>query len=408
MADTFHVKNCFEHFNSFAICFFLLTTNSIENRILDRRSNTTNQKMGCTFIWPELSYDFPSIGLVIFTGLTIVISLPGNLLTSIVIARSEELRSQSAYILICSVCIADTLVSSTTQPLYITERISGTRSHCIVDNIYFFLAWLSSSASVLGIISITIDRYFFIVYPLQYHMYMTKRNALILIATTWTVSVLFGFIPLLEYHPVVLHSMTMAILILLSIFMIITYIKVYSKITDQIENIAQTTKKNSFEERRKAKSQKQATRTVLLVVVSFFACWYPWTVTSLVIAIHENIKSPYTPSSVTVKMHYIFLSLGYANSALNVFIYGRKNSVLRGAVEKFLGIKKKNVDNEFTSVRSKVDNKDQGWKRKECNKNSNLKHFDQEMELTEVTKDNILLHVKSSIPNEDQEGLKVT
>ena len=81
---------------------------------------------------------------------------------------------------------------------------------------------------------------------------------------------------------------------------------------------------------------------MLFVVLAFFGCWYPWVIVSFMIALTDFVPVLRAEglNSVLMKLHWIFLGLGYCNSTLNVFIYGRKNSVLQKAVSKYLADKK--------------------------------------------------------------------
>ena len=56
--------------------------------------------------------------------------------------------------------------------------------------------WLST-ASILNLVAISLDRYLAITRPIQYRSMMTARRAKMLIATAWTVSFLICMPPLL-------------------------------------------------------------------------------------------------------------------------------------------------------------------------------------------------------------------
>ncbi|XP_057294122.1 adrenocorticotropic hormone receptor-like [Hydractinia symbiolongicarpus] len=290
--------------------------------------------MSCVYIWPHVSGNFGQIALVILTCVAMTISIPGNILTGFIVIRNETLRNEPAYLLICSVCLADIIVSTITQPFFIATMLLGTRKSCNLDNTYFSFAWVSSVSSALGVITITFDRYLYIVHPLHYRTYMTQRRAIMMITVVWAIAIMFGTLPLLWHNSLVLHTITLVVLVVISVFMAYTYGRVYIKL--------RTTKEpptlNTASKKRKLKSQNQATRTVLLVVLAFFGCWYPWSIISFVIALHDAMPGlqSYAVNSYVLKLHWISLTFGYFNSALNVFIYSRKNTVLRSAIAKYL------------------------------------------------------------------------
>ena len=299
--------------------------------------------MPCHYMWPATPSEFGQYYIVAITSFAMLIAAPGNILTAIVVMRSISLRNEPAYILICSVCCADTIVAIVTQPLLMTTVLLGSRFSCAMDHVFFIFAWLSSVSSTLGIITITFDRYAYIVHPLHYQSIMTKRRAKYMILVVWTTAVLFSVLPLFYHNEIILHTSVLGIMLLISLFMMVTYSKVYRQVVSSADHPpvlpahqTNSQRKNAF----KQKSQHQATKTVLFVVLAFIGCWSPWVVVSFIMALSEFIPS-LKQINFLITLHWIFLGLGYSNSALNIFIYSKKNTVLQKAVSRFLV--KKNI-----------------------------------------------------------------
>jgi len=294
--------------------------------------------MQCHFIWPPSPQWFGQYYIIAVTAVTVLIAAPGNLITALVVIRNIALRNESAYLLICSVCFADAIVATVTQPLFAATIILGSRHSCVLDHVYFGFAWLSSVSSTLGIVTITLDRYVYIVHPLLYHTLMTKRRARYMICMVWSIGILFGVLPLVYHNSLILQASVLFIMISIAVFMVYTYGKVYRQVSQAVDNLppACVTKTNVVT--HKQKSQSQATKTVLLVVIAFFGCWFPWVIVSFMVALSDFVPALKVDGlySLLMKLHWIFLGLGYCNSALNVFIYGRKNTVLQKAVSKYL------------------------------------------------------------------------
>ena len=295
--------------------------------------------MGCEFLWVDANTTLASPIYVAITVVAICIALPGNLLTAMIIIQKRDLRNEPTYLLICSVCIADVLVASVVQPLFISTMLLGTRRYCILDNIYYVSAWISAMASGIGVLPITLERYVYIVYPLHYTFYVTKRRAQVVITILWCAAFLFGFLPLLWYDRLTNHSISLTIVLTISIFMIFAYRRIYSKVALVAPDVPIPKRNNTSERRRKSRIQGQATRTVFFIVLSFFICWFPYLLVSFIVALynHDDTDSleNYTKGSVTMQLYWGCLLLGYCNSAVNVFIYGRKNSVLRRAISNY-------------------------------------------------------------------------
>lgn len=293
--------------------------------------------MHCTHVWPITPDEFGQYYIVAITTITIAIAAPGNLLTAIVVIQNISLRNEPAYILICSVCFADAIVAIVTQPLFMTTVLLGSRCSCLLDNVFFTFAWLSSVSSTLGIVAITFDRYAYIVHPMRYQTMMTKARAKCMICVVWIVAILFSILPLFYHNKMILHTSVLGIMLLISFFMAGTYSKVYRQVINTAKHPKLAVTGSCARQRKnlsKLKTQNQATKTVLFVVLAFVGCWFPWVIVSFLMALGDFI--PYLKQLNLFAIHWIFLGLGYTNSALNIFIYSRKNTVLQKAVSRYL------------------------------------------------------------------------
>lgn len=290
--------------------------------------------MECTFLWVESDIKEAGLYFVILSLLAICISFPGNIMTAFIIFTKPELRNEPTYLLICSVCIADVLVATVVQPLFICTMLLGTRCYCYLDNVYYVFAWVSAIASGLGVLPITLERYIYILHPLHYTLYITKRRAQLVITILWLIALSFGVLPLFWYDRVLNHSMSIFIVVLVSSSMSYSYARIYS----QARRIAPV-QTGTRAKPRKRRIQRQATRTVFFIVLSFFICWFPYVFVSFLVAIRNRgnkRKNYYESDSLAMYFYWGTLLLGYCNSSINVIIYGRKNSVLRRAIASYL------------------------------------------------------------------------
>ena len=343
--------------------------------ILEKKYSLSKQlvvrpsSMECTFLWVDSDNSDTGPFYAIISVLAICISLPGNTLTALVIFTKPELRNEPTYLLICSVCFADVLVASVVQPLFICTMLLGTRRHCYLDNAYYVFAWVSAVASALGVLPITLERYIYILHPLRYNLYITKRRAQLAITLSWLIALSIGLLPLFWYDSVLNHSMSLFIVLLVSSSMFYSYARIYLQARRSIAPVqiirAATAKKS-----RKRRIQGQATRTVFFILISFFACWFPYVLVSFLIAVHNyrsnNInnngggglrQNHYERDSLAMHFYWGTLLLGYCNSSVNVFIYGRKNSVLRRAVGNYLR-KLFNINNNNTDFAQSLRRRD--------------------------------------------------
>ena len=316
-------------------------------------SDTRTNSLLCDHVMLTIStHESFKYVLVTINILSLLIAAPGNILTCTVIAKVPTLRKEASYILIASVSLADAMVALVTQPLYISALIvDKTEAYCPLYHSLFAVGWMSSFASILGINMVTIDRYLYIVYPLHYQTYMTRRRALVLASISWVSGILIGTVSLAWFSTVVLHSACLLHTTLSCLLLLVCYMCVYKKV--RTSNRQQTKRTKST---RKECRQVQATRTVVTIVFVFFGCWAPWTLLSFLLSLKE---SEVGTENVTLSHHVLilqslFLTFGFTSSALNVFIYTLKNQMLKKELMKFVFGKKASMFDGSTSFKNRI------------------------------------------------------
>ena len=261
------------------------------------------------------------------TMMLAVIALTGNVLILTVILKYEALRSQSAYRFIASLASADILVSLLAQPLYVTVLKLGSNNSCLLKCVSHFVGTLSSSASSLGILIVSIDRYYFITRPMHYHAIMTPFRVNIALGYIWITSLFLSSMPYIvgmkSFH-IIVFTATLASLVITTYCYYTIYRIVTHKVGDEI-----------ITAQNKSRRQHQATRTVALVLLAMTVCWTPYIACSLVWAL--DIQG-WTENAGIKSVYFWLLAIGHSNSALNVLIYSWKNTELRAAMKRFLGI----------------------------------------------------------------------
>lgn len=129
-------------------------------------------------------------------GSIIIASIFGNLLVIVSVMRHRKLRVITNYFVV-SLAFADMLVAMFAMTFNMSVQISGKWLFgyfmCDVWNsldVYF------STASILHLCCISVDRYYAIVKPLKYPINMTKKVVAIMILNTWISPALISFIPI--------------------------------------------------------------------------------------------------------------------------------------------------------------------------------------------------------------------
>lgn len=129
-------------------------------------------------------------------GSIIIASIFGNLLVIVSVMRHRKLRIITNYYVI-SLAFADMLVAmfamTFNASVQIFERWLFGRFMCDVWNsldVYF------STASILHLCCISVDRYYAIVKPLMYNLFMTKRTVAMMLLATWVSPAILSFVPI--------------------------------------------------------------------------------------------------------------------------------------------------------------------------------------------------------------------
>ncbi|XP_029352195.1 trace amine-associated receptor 1-like [Echeneis naucrates] len=264
-----------------------------------------------------------------FSSLSVII-VCGNLLVIISIVYFKQLHTPTNS-LILSLAVADLLVGVIVFPLGLEFPISSCLYHedlfCKVRDSFDVIL---STASILNLCCISIDRYYAVCQPLTYN---TKTNAqfVIMILGSWSVSILVavGFIiaglnpdkcPNVCIIDVLLANILGPILsfYLPVIIMLCIYLKIFLVAQKQARSI-QSTKSGATV----SKMETKATKTLATVLGVFLLCWLPFFLCFAV----QLLNHVSVPIEVFETLNWLALS----NSMLNPFIYAFFYSWFRSA-----------------------------------------------------------------------------
>ena len=289
--------------------------------------------------WPVVQYGFGCEVIIFFHALTMFISIPGNVITALIIINKRALRDEPAYLLICSVSCADMLVSMVAQPLNILALTEGTQLTMAHEIVFYFTIWGFCGASAFGVVFITVDRFICIRYPMHYTRLLDRRRTFYMISAQWACGIAYGAVPLIdiEHSGFPTAAASLATLLVMVITMSMIYVVVYQNIRrlqkDKVPRITTTGTNGKQRVKRKSIKEHNATLTIALIVLAFFICWFPYIVTNFIVALDET---KFDDHSLIYGVYYWCLGLGCWNSALNVIIYGLKNGTLRREAKRLL------------------------------------------------------------------------
>ena len=296
----------------------------------------------------------------------------GNLLVIISVFRFERLRI-IANSFIVSLAFADLVVAALVMPFNAIQELAGQwvfgRIMCDIFNANDVLF---STASLVHLCCISMDRYIAIMDPYHYESRITKKIVALMLTLTWTVSSLISHIPihlgwyttekqkdLLETNTHVCTFKVNKVYAVISssisfwipaFIMVFVYAKIYKEARKQEKQIMKLTKipnpsseqlnnnkrnggsnlNNSRiqQDRKKLKREHKAAKTLGIIMGGFLCCWLPF----FIWYVASTMGGFSTPDVVVSTLFWV----GYFNSALNPIIYAFFNRDFRNAFRRLL------------------------------------------------------------------------
>ncbi|XP_069140128.1 octopamine receptor beta-2R-like [Argopecten irradians] len=313
--------------------------------------------------------------LVIKTTVMVAVMLSavlGNFLVIMSVIRFEKLRATVTNYFILSLAAADLLVAVVVMPfnasMEITDKWIFGRTMCDIFNSNDVLF---STASILHLCCISVDRYIAIMNPLHYETKLTKRRVALMIAVTWISSLLISYIPIhsqfyttdenlqeLSVNPDSCKFVVNRIYAVVSssvsfwvpcTIMVFVYFRIFkearkqekyirsasvcsSELTGNGDLLIPGNTKNSRDitERKRLKREHKAAKTLGIIMGGFILCFFPFFSWYLITSLCRE-KCQYPPLLGT-----ILFWVGYFNSCLNPVIYAYCNREFRQAFKKLL------------------------------------------------------------------------
>ena len=131
----------------------------------------------------------------------------GNLLVCLAIATDSRLRRSSNYLLF-SLAVADLIVSLICEPIVLEFISQLTFFHkcrtSAEELVYHVLVSLSCQTSFFHLVSISIDRFVAVAFPLRHKIFMEKGGLKVMLVTSWSLS--DSYFRFIQYHSDWFHS----------------------------------------------------------------------------------------------------------------------------------------------------------------------------------------------------------
>ncbi|XP_029484574.1 D(5)-like dopamine receptor [Oncorhynchus nerka] len=308
-------------------------------------------------------------GCVLF--ILIVSTLLGNTLVCAAVIKFRHLRSKVTNFFVISLAVSDLFVAVLVMPWKAMSEVAGCWIFGSFCDTWIAFDIMCSTASILNLCIISMDRYWAISSPFRYERKMTQRFAFVMIGVAWTLSILISFIPVqLNWHKAEeenatgnemneiedcnasLNSTYAISSSLISFYipvviMVGTYTRIYRIAQTQIRRISSleravehaqnnqqaTEQTNSF--KRTFKKETKVLKTLSIIMGVFVFCWLPFFVVNCIVPFCDinDVGDRLCVSNTTFNM---FVWFGWANSSLNPVIYAF-NADFRKAFSTILG-----------------------------------------------------------------------
>ncbi|XP_039969732.1 dopamine receptor 1 isoform X2 [Bactrocera neohumeralis] len=344
-----------------------LLTNGYEGTTLTSYFNDTS--------WINPSEADTIVG--IFLSVLIFLSVAGNILVCLAIYTERSLR-RIGNLFLASLAIADLFVASLVMTFAGVNDLLG----YWIFGAQFCDTWVAfdvmcSTASILNLCAISMDRYIHIKDPLRYGRWVTRRVAVITIAAIWLLAGFVSFVPISlglhrpeqplivedngKRYPTCALDLTPTYAVVSScisfyfpcLVMIGIYCRLYCYAQKHVKSIKAVTRPGEVAEKQRYKSIRRnknqpkkfkvrnlhhsspyhvsdhkAAVTVGVIMGVFLICWVPF--------FCVNIVAAFCKTCIGGQTFKILSWLGYSNSAFNPIIYSIFNKEFRDAFKRIL------------------------------------------------------------------------
>nr|P47800.1 RecName: Full=D(1)-like dopamine receptor [Oreochromis mossambicus]CAA57494.1 D1-like dopamine receptor [Oreochromis mossambicus] len=294
----------------------------------------------------------------------IVSTLLGNALVCAAVIKFRHLRSKVTNAFVISLAVSDLFVAVLVMPWRAVSEVAGVWLFGAFCDTWVAFDIMCSTASILHLCIISMDRYWAISSPFRYERRMTPRFGCVMIGVAWTLSVLISFIPVqLNWHArgrertdpgdcnaslnrTYAISSSLISFYIPVLIMVGTYTRIFRIGRTQIRRISsleraapratrgpalcdeESSLKTSF--RRETKVLK----TLSVIMGVFVFCWLPFFVLNCMVPFCR--LEPAAAPCVSDTTFSVFVWFGWANSSLNPVIYAF-NADFRKAFSTILG-----------------------------------------------------------------------
>ena len=302
------------------------------------------------------------VGFILAVVMTTTIF--GNLLVAVTVLRNKAIQTPTNYFIL-SLSITDLCIGTLVMPFSAVNTLHWEWPlGAIFCNIYTSFDVMLCTVSILTLFAISLDRYLAVTMPLRYPQKISCRIVGRVCAAVWIFSFVLAFVPIMlgwntedgsvqnmATPRLCEFGLNRVYVLLISIgtyfapliVMSALYMKVLMITKRQVQRLNKMCQMGHFgstdggllrrgsterQHRLKLASDTKATITLASLVLAFAICWVPY--------FGLFTAKPFLREPINLHLDLFTLWLGYANSAINPFLYAYYNSAFRHAFARVL------------------------------------------------------------------------
>ena len=289
---------------------------------------------------PDFKIPAKFIFLLLNIGSSLV-SVLGNALVMVVLHITPRLKTRSNYflLLLAGTDVAIGLIAQPMTCLLVIDFLHMSKV-CITSDLQGYVCSVLCGASVGMLALIGYDRYLHLSKLNNYNKYMTNRKLKVLVSVIFVCP---NFIGCLIFSEDTVEANNCLVLGYVGVCGTILFFYYYKAWKIAKKGMKSTT--NS-----KMKKQWRMTKSMVLIVLVFIVCWFPFSLYLFVRQFYQfmdiDFETKFYP--INLKIFYFCLLCGYINSCINPFLYYWRNRNIRLGIQLFLvnkpGRKKRKVN----------------------------------------------------------------
>lgn len=248
----------------------------------------------------------------------------GNGLVVASFIRHSRLRTITNYFVV-SLAVADILVGIVSIPIWISMLLYSVGGQTLT-NVFYVLDIFAGTCSILHLVTISLERFFAVVYPIR------RRNTspkvyYIFLAAVWVIPAAAS-VSALELKEINQKANMAFLFIGFFVIPLLVILFTYAGIWRTARNRIQPARDNS----RSMKRDMRIAVTIALVIGFFVIAWLPFFTVQLLLVFCERCKPRIYSTDLLLFVKYMH----YSNSAVNPIVYAVKIPEFRRAFKQIL------------------------------------------------------------------------